>query len=268
VSVIDVEHRRELAVVAAGQQPAKVQLAPDGRTLVVSNRGDGSISIYTLSEDARHPLELRATIGGCPGAGDLAILPDSTKVFVACSAGHQVMSVALAQPTDSFAVKQNGELARDQQLALLDVGKTPMQLALKPDGGEIFVSNYDGDSISEIATQADEVGGTYFIGSKPIYGLVSDDDSTLWVSNFGSDAVTAYSIDDGRIDSVVRTGAAPTALAFTSAGHLLLATDSRSGDVSLVRTQAHDQYATRSLFTLLPSGPQPGAIAVKSFLLK
>jgi DNA-binding beta-propeller fold protein YncE len=99
-------------------------------------------------------------------------------------------------------------------------------------------------------------------------GLVSADNTLLWVSNFGSDAVAVYAIDDGKIDSVVRTGVGPSALAFTSAGHLLLAADARSGDVSLVRTQAHNVYAGRSLFTLLPAGPQPGALVVKSFLLK
>jgi len=268
VSIIDLQTRRELAVAPTGQQPVSLRVAPDGRSLVVSNQKEGSISIFTILNDSRRPLELRATIGGCAGASSLAILPDSSKVFTACSAPHAVMAVALAQAPDSYAVKQNGASTRDQQLVLLDVGKTPVHLAMKPDGGEIFVSNYDGDSISEIATGEDEVGGTYFIGSKPSYGLVSADNTTLWISNFGSDTITAYAIDDGKINSVVRTGMAPTALAFTSAGHLLLATDSRSGDVSVIRTQAHDQYTGRSLFTLLPAGPQPGAIAVKSFLLK
>jgi len=269
VSVIDLASRREVATVAAGQQPAEVRVAPDGHTVVVSNNGDGSVSIYsTHVEDARRSLELRSTISGCAGAMDIAILPDSTKVFVACSAGHQVMAVALAQPADSYAVKQQGASTSDQMLVLLDVGKTPTHLAMKPDGGEIFAVNYDGDSISEIATFNDEVGGTYFIGSKPAYGIVSADNATLWVSNFGSDTITAYSIDDGKIDTVVRAGSAPSSLAFTSAGHLLMATDAHSGDVALIRTKAHDSFTGRSLFTLLPAGAQPGAIAVKSFLLK
>ena len=41
-------------------------------------------------------------------------------------------------------------LMTDHLLTLLDVGKTPVHLALKPDGGEIFVSNFGSDSISEI----------------------------------------------------------------------------------------------------------------------
>ena len=63
------------------------------------------------------------------------ILPDSTKAFAACSGGHQVMAIALARPTAHPAVSQTGVES------LLDVGREPVQLALKPDGGEIFVLN-------------------------------------------------------------------------------------------------------------------------------
>ena len=127
------------------------------------------------------------------------ILPDSSKAFIACSAGHQVMAVSLAAAPGSWAAKQNPALMTDHMLTLLDVGKTPVHLAMKPDGGEIFVSNFGSDSISEISTRTNEVGGTYTIGSKPVCGIVSRDNSTLWVANFGADSIALYSIDDGRL---------------------------------------------------------------------
>ena len=122
-------------------------------------------------------------------------------------------------------------------LTLLDVGLTPVHLALKPDGGEIFVSNFGSDSISEISTWTNEVGGTYTIGSQPVHGVVSADNSTLWVSNFGADSISLYSIDDGKLVGSVHTGSAPDALAFSADQHLLLAADAHSGDVSVIRTQ-------------------------------
>ncbi len=84
---------------------------------------------------------LRAAFSGCPGASDAVILPDSSKAFVACSGGHQVMAVGLAAAPGSWAAKQNPALMTDHLLTFLDVGKTPVHLAMKPDGGEIFVSN-------------------------------------------------------------------------------------------------------------------------------
>jgi YVTN family beta-propeller protein len=133
---------------------------------------------------------------------------------------------------------------------------------MKPDGGEIFVSNFDSDSISEIATGTNEVGGTYTIASKPRNAVVSADNSTLWVSNFSADSISIYSIDDGKLEGSVRTGSAPDALAFSADEHLLLATDVRSGDVAVVRTQGRSGPA---LFTMLPAGSAPKEIVIKSF---
>jgi hypothetical protein len=50
-------------------------------------------------------------------------------------------------------------------------------------------------------------------------------------------------------------------LAFSASGHLLFAVDSRSSDIAVLRT------ASRSLFTLLPTGRNPCAIAVKALKL-
>ena len=61
------------------------------------------------------------------------------------------------------------DLKSDKLLALLDVGKTPIHLALKPDGGELFVCNFDSASVSVIETAANEVGGSYLIGSQPVH---------------------------------------------------------------------------------------------------
>ncbi len=262
VSVIDLGRRREIAVIGSGEQPGVARIAPDSHSLVVSNRGGNSVSIYAVSDNAEHPLALRSVMEGCPGATDVAILPDSSKAFVACSAGHQVMAIALA---DAAGPTQD---QKDRLLAFLDVGKTPVHLAMKPDGGEIFVSNFDGNSVSEIATTTNEVGGTYMIGEHPVRGIVSADNSTLWVSNFSADSVSVYSIDDGKRVDNVRTGSAPDALAFSASGNLLLAVDSRSGDVAFIRTQARSAFQSRSLFNLLPSVAQPNAIVVKAFTVR
>ena len=64
------------------------------------------------------------------------------------------------------------DLKNDKLLDLLDVGKTPVSLTLKPDGGELVVCNFDSDSISIIETTTDEVSGSYLIGRHPSRGVV------------------------------------------------------------------------------------------------
>ncbi len=261
VSVIDLVKRREIAAVGVGESPGNLRVSPDGDTLVVTNRSGGSVSVIDT-----HGLRVRAVFSGCSQASDAVILPDSSKTFVACTGGHQVMAVALARPKS-----QNPAEHTDRLLALLDVGPSPAHLALKPDGGEIFVSNSGSDTISEIATGANEVGGAYLMGAKPSGGVVSADNSTLWVSNSGDNTVAAYSIDDGQRINTVQVGDGPGPLALSGNGFLLLAVDELSGDISVVKTISytpHGQPITGSLFTVMAAGKRPNAIAVKSFNVK
>jgi YVTN family beta-propeller protein len=266
VSVLDLDRRREIAVAGTGEQPGLARISPDMRSLVVTNRGSSSISIFDVAPYEARPhgpiLRLRAAFPGCPGATDAVVLPDSSKAFIACSSGHQVMAISLAAAPGSWAARQDSSLTADHVLTLLDVGQTPVHLALKPDGGEIFVSNFGSDSISEISTWTNEVSNTFAIGSKPVQSVVTADNSTLWVANFGADSISIYSIDDGHLIGNVHTGSAPDSLAFSADEHVLLATNTHSGDVAVVRTQSKQGPA---LFTMLPVGKSPNAIAVKAF---
>ena len=253
VSVLDLARRREIGVIGAGEGPGMARISNDGKSVVISNRASGSVSIA----DARS-LQVRSSFDHCPGATDVMILPDSSKAFITCSAGHQIMVIGLAH--------SNGSEPRpaDVGLSILDVGQTPVHLALKPDGGEAFVSNYDSDTISELTTSTNEVGGAYLVGTHPVRGLVSADNSLLYVSNFGAGRVIIYGIDDGkRIGEGVKVGEGPDALAFSSSGHLLLVVDAQSGDIAVVRTAN-----PASLLTLFPAGRAPNDIVVKAFLVR
>jgi YVTN family beta-propeller protein len=264
VSVIDLKDRREVAQVGTGEEPVAARIAPDGKTLVVANRRGNAVSIFDGAS-----LQVRAVFGGCPGAGDPVILRDSAKAFVPCTTGHQVMAIALARaiqpgsPGQQTADRSSSQLwQHDRMEALMDVGRDPVDLALKPDGGEIFSVNALSDSISEMITGRDDVQGATMMGDDPVSGLVSSDNSTLYVGNLRSQTVIAYAIDDGRRAGWVHVGDGPSAMAFSAAGNLLLVVDARSADVALVRT------ASFSVFTLLPTGRAPNAIVDKAFKLQ
>ncbi|QNI34772.1 beta-propeller fold lactonase family protein [Alloacidobacterium dinghuense] len=258
VSVIDLTRRREIALIGAGEGPGMARISPDGKSLVVTNRTSGSVTVVDPQT-----YKVRSVFTGCPAATYAVILPDSSKAFVACSGGHQVMVVGLARTDSPIAIEH-----ADRLLTFLDVGQTPVHLALKPDGGEIFVSNFDSDTISEIATQANEVGGAYLVGAHPASAVVSADNSTLWISKFNTGSIEVYSIDDGKTINTVHVGDGPDALAFSAEGHLLLVADARSNDVAVVRVMSRTPGGINrvgTLFTLLPAGKQPNDIVVKAF---
>jgi YVTN family beta-propeller protein len=259
VSVVDLDKRHEIRTIGVGEGPGLARISPDGNTLVVTNRISGSVSVIDTKAH-----RVRSVFSGCPQATDAVILPDSSKAFIACSGGHQVMVLGLAR-SDSPNERDHS----DRLLTFLDVGQTPVHLALKPDGGEIFVCNFNSDSISEINTNTNEVGGAYLVGAHPAYAVASADNSLLWISNFNADGISVYSIDDGRLSrSSVHVGGGPDALAFSDSGYLLLAVDSQSGDVSAIRTSAIGPLRWGSLFTMLPAGNRPSSIAVKAFKVR
>jgi len=113
--------------------------------------------------------------------------------------------------------------------------------------------------VSEIYNSTDEVGDSFMIGDGPSRGLVSADNALLYVANSRSQYVTIYGIDDGKRLGSVQVGDGPMAMAFSKSGFLLFTVDQRSGDVAVIRTKI------RALFTLLPAGKSPNAIALKSF---
>jgi YVTN family beta-propeller protein len=144
-----------------------------------------------------------------------------------------------------------------------------VHLALKPDGGELMVANFDSDSMSIIETTNNEVGGSYLIGTKPARGVVSEDNSRLYVSNFGSNTVAVYDIDYGKIVATLPVGSRPDALALSQDQNYLLVVDSQSGDVTVIQKRRPRKLepSEYSLLTMIPVGVQPNNIVVKSFMM-
>jgi YVTN family beta-propeller protein len=258
VSVIDLEKHVVLGNVRVGSAPGLARVSPDGATVVVSNRSDNTVSLI----DAKL-LRVRATLPVCLQPEDIAILPDSSKAFVACSGSSQVASIALASQ------EKSGNLASDRVLALLDVGRTPVSLALKPDGGELIVCDFDSDSISFIETGNDEVGSSALVGQHPVRAVVTSDNSRLYASNFGSNSVAVYDIDMGRRIATMEVGSRPDGLALSQDQQYLLVLDTQAGDVTVIqkRNPRKLEPTEYSLLTMIPVGMQPNGIVVKSFMV-
>ena len=210
VSTIDLDSRRIVASVPAGDRPTSAFIAPDGRTLVVTRPASAAVALYTVSTTGQ--LSPRATFANCPGASSPVILPDSSKAFIGLLRQPPgPRPLARRGPRYASAARQDASLLTDHLLTLLDVGDHPIHLALKPDGGEIFVSNSVSDTISEISTQSNEVGSTFGIGNHPSHAVVSADNSALWVADSGADTLSLYSIDDGKLVSSLHAGSSPNA---------------------------------------------------------
>ncbi len=233
-----------------GASPGLARVSPDGKTVVVSNRGDDTVSIIDAQQ-----LKVRATIASLPAAGRHRHSAGLEQSLRGLHGSGQVASI---------------DLKSDKLLALLDVGHTPVNLALKPDGGELIVMQLRFRTIFRSSRPAtNEVGGTYLIGEKPSRGVVTADNSRLYVSNFGSNTVAVYDIDLGKMIATMPVGSHPDGLALSQSQNYLLVLDSQSGDVTVIQKRKSTKLepSEYSLLTMIPVGVQPNNIVVKSFML-
>ena len=265
VSVIDLDQRKVMATIGVGGQPWLARVSPDGKTLAVSNTAGDSVSLIDTDK-----LAVRATVPVCKEPRDIAIalLGEVEKAFVACTGSNQVAAVDLKQA---------------KLLALLDVGKRPEHLTLKPDGGELFVSNRESNNVSIIETTTNEVGSTFMVGNGPADVVITGDNTTAYVAGAGSGSVSVYAIDAGRLICATRTalpnsrsmcelptGRDPEALALSPNQNFLLVVDRQDGAVSVIRTAplpgGSKISADRAVVTIIPIGLEPRQIAVKAFV--
>src|SRR5947199_10864050 len=132
---------------STGKGSTLAQITPNGKLAEIALRDEDSVAIVDTEK-----LALRSKIKSCAKPAELAIVPDSSKAFVACTASNQIGVI---------------DLKADRLLTLLDVGKTPVHITVKPDGCEVFVCNFDDSSVSEIITGSNEVNSSFLIGNHP-----------------------------------------------------------------------------------------------------
>src|SRR5271170_6773291 len=115
------EHARDSRARTGWTAAVIARVTSDGKTIVVSNRDDATVSLLDAGT-----LGAIATIGTAPSPEQIAILPDDSKAFITSGTSNQVSVV---------------DLKRKVLLANLALGGTADDLDLKPDGGELYITS-------------------------------------------------------------------------------------------------------------------------------
>ena len=116
--------------------------------------------------------------------------------------------------------------------------------------------------------RTNEVGGSYLIGIHPARGVVTTDNSRLYVSNFGSNTVRFTTSTWERSWPTLPVGGHPDAVALSQSQNYLLVVNSGSGDVTVIQKRTPKKKfepGEYSLLTMIPVGIQPNNIVVKAF---
>ncbi|MGB9515439.1 MAG: YncE family protein [Candidatus Acidiferrum sp.] len=226
-------------------EPMQARVTPDGKNILVVNRRAGMLSIH----DAR-TLQLLNSIAVIPEPDEVVITPDSMVAFVMSRAQNRLSVV---------------DLERAVLVTNLELAGKPTQMLLKPDGGELYVISPQAHGLQAINTWTHEVGDSMLLGSAPTSGIINSDASEMYVSDHAAARVIVVDIYNRRlIGRPIPVGASPSLLQFSptdvgAISPMLLVVDEGSDDVAVIRTR------TDSLITLVPVGPHPERMAVKTF---
>ncbi|HET9784183.1 MAG TPA: YncE family protein [Terriglobales bacterium] len=170
-------------------------------------------------------------------------LPYGHKAFVLCASTVAVV-----------------DTATPGLLTYLRLGHNPQFMLLKPDGGELYISNADG-TVSVVDTTSNEVSDTMAAGLGAGAMAVDAGGTFLYVANTAAGTVSVISLADRRTLAVIHVGQQPSRLVLDPSGLLLFAADQGSDDVAVMRSSL-DPASPNSLLALLPGSGAADFLAV------
>lgn len=151
-------------------------------------------------------------------------------------------------------------------LAHVPLAIEPRNIAVKPDGGEVYLTGDGLDAVVVLYPYLGEVGETVLAGRKPsaMTAVSTPGMSYLFVANPEAGNVTVLDLATHRMVGAVSVGKEPSFLTATPDGQYALVLNRASGDMGVIRVKAVTRNRGKSapLFTMIPVGSRPVAAAV------
>jgi 6-phosphogluconolactonase (cycloisomerase 2 family) len=198
-----------------GADPAQVSFSPDGRTLVVTERGSNSISAYAIDEE-----------GYGEGPSTIASSGETPYGFDFTSGGTLVVTEAFGgakgkAAASSYALTEPGHLSPVSG-SIADTRSEVCWAAVTKDGRFVYVTNFGDSTISSYAIGADgsielaeAVAAATRRGEPGVRDeAISNDGRFLYALDADSQMVHGWRIDaDGRLSEVGAADGLPSTVA-------------------------------------------------------
>ena len=286
VSVIDAASFKKIASIAVGLGPHNVQVAPDGKTVWVTNNGEPGSAVAPMpnaSMAAGTPKSMPNSMpksapgsehGSMAGAGAVWIIDTATDAVVAkVPVGKDPAHVVVA-PDGRFAYVANGgensvsvvDILALRVVATIAVGVGPHGMRLSPDGKEAWVANLKGGTVSVIDTGSRKLVASIAVGQGPAQVGFTPDGRLGFVSLSKEDRVAVIDPASRKLIRKVAVGTVPIQLYATPDSRLLLVanqgTREKPGTLQPSYTlAADDARALTAYLASLGAAPIPGARA-------
>jgi serine/threonine-protein kinase len=230
-------------VVNVGATPGYMEIAPDGRTALIANRGAGVLTVFDTTRNQ--------ALGTIPvpdgGPQFVAFTPDGTRAYVSIfNTDRTVNEVGVL------------DMATMKFIARVPTGVRPFALDVTPDGKTVYVPNHDSGSITVIDTATNTVRSEIKVAPNPHWLDVSDDGTRVYAANHESNVVSVIDTADNAVLATVPVGSAPHSIVVHPKKPIVLNVNYDSSSVSVIDRNTNAVIAT------VPTGSHPQDITLSA----
>jgi YVTN family beta-propeller protein len=163
VGITSAQSRTALWFIPTGDIPTEVDFSPDGATAYVTNQYSQNVGVVDVAG-----AQQVATISLSPANPFVVrVSPDGARLFISTSG-----TTVYVADTQTRAIT-----------AAVEVGDPPNAFAVSPDGRTIYVSPFEGGTVSEIDIFRHAVLRTFQVGGVPQDMAVARNGKRLYVAN-------------------------------------------------------------------------------------
>lgn len=242
---LDLADGRRLAEAATGDGPHEIAVAPDVRTVVVSNYGSGdapgnTLTVLDLAGGATRTIHL----GTHTRPHGLRFLPDGKRLVATTEGSRALVVVDIAAGTVEQAIDVGPGLGH--------------MVALSREGDVAYVTKLAGGSVVrvDLAKAAVAVQGGADVPADAVRearagggaeGVEVAPDGTVWVGNREDDTVTVHDPESLDILHTLSSPGFPIRVVFTPDGRYALVTNARAATLSVFDASTRARVATVDL---------------------
>src|SRR5262245_5760544 len=179
LSVIDLKASPPavIATLAVGASPTGVSFSPDGRLVLVANRGDGTVSILTVNGKTLTPTGTIQLGDAKSGPCHVAFLPDGKRALVTRDGDHRIS-----------VLKVDGAQVEDTKAYMVG-GIRPYSISVSPKGDVAVLTNQGGGqgdtdiiSVIDLKKNPPRIVESHSVGQIPEGATFSPDGSHVAVT--------------------------------------------------------------------------------------
>jgi YVTN family beta-propeller protein len=238
-------------VTPAGQQtnlgdlPLAMRLSPDGKTLLVSNDGQGQQSLQVVDPATSKVAQTIPYSSPKALFAGLAFSPDGKTAYASGGGSEQIHVYAVS----------GGQLTEQAPIPLPTINPTgakinmfPAGLEVTPDGKRLVVADHLADAVSVVDLATNAVS-TVAAGHTPYGVALTSDGSTAYVTNQGGNTVSVVDLTGAAptVKDTIQVGTHPNAAVLDSAGQRLYVANGDSDEISVIDTSSDKVASTIGL---------------------